>query len=422
MKRDDRRPERKRALFNSDAPTRTLFDPEAEQRVLACAILKPDCLDELQLVLRPADFGEAAHREAYEHILAKYEAGQAVDSVLLPKLRELLGDTTLAEMARMVPTVANARYYGQQVHVIGNLYQRAIDVAEETVSRGPSTLEIYRDTMAQHEAEAEDWGLLTGIDRLDAHVNGFRPGQFVICAGRPSMGKTALAITIACQLVFRQNYRVALFSLEMTAREVMQRVLSQMCHIPLRAIIAKDTSDGEKKRLRAFEEKIERCGLEIRDDPTLRISQIGAHCRRFLRSGGLDLAVIDYLQLVEPDNTRDPREQQVAKMSRQLKILARQLNVPIICCAQLNRECEGRKDNRPRLSDLRESGSLEQDADVVLLLHRPEYYDEHNPELRGKAEIHTAKNRNGRVGVTEAAWAGMYATFSNLERHHVEGF
>lgn len=436
-------------MTKPESPTRgprRLFDLDAEQRIIACAMLKPDALDEILLVIRERDLSDTACRQALAYLVEKREAGQPFDSVLLPKMRELFGAADLGRMTKLVPSVENARYYAAQVRelsrlrdaaeaaeqtleevyggeldadrVIGNGCQRFADAAEDSLTREPTIAEVYDDTMRRLRSEDAEWSLLTGLSLLDAYLDGLRRGQLVIVAARTSMGKSALALTIASNVAFDVGGGgILYFSFEMPRDELMRRLLAMRCNIPLSAINARDINAREMTRLEDFGQRLDGCPLHINDEPDMRVSQIAAYCRRHQRRHGLDLVVVDYLQQIEADDERESRERQVARMTRQLKLLARQLKVPVVCCAQLNRESENTKDRRPKLHHLRESGAVEQDADIVLLIHRE------NPESdAGEAEILVAKNRNGKRGTATVAWVGMYTRFDNLAPERFKEF
>ena len=418
---------------------RRLFDVEAERRVIACAMLKPDALDEIQTVLRERDFSENPCRLAFAYLVQQRESGKPLDRALLPKMTEFFDAVELARMAKMVPSVANARYYSEQVRelsrlrdaadaadqtieevfggdldadrILGNAIQRFSDAGEDGLTREPTIVDVFEATRRRLDSPDEEAGLLSGLPAVDALSDGFRPGQLIVLAARTSLGKTALALTMSANAALGPDRSsVVYFSLEMPAEELMRRLIAMRLEIPLAAINHRDVTDAEHDRIVDFRDEIRASRLHIIDDPSLRVAQIAAHARRYQRlQKGLDLVVVDYLTEIQPDDEREPRERQVARMAGQLKLMARQMKVPVLCLAQLNRETEAAKDRRPRLHHLRDSGAIEQAADIVLLIHRED------PEAdAGDAEIVVAKHRNGKRGSAKVAWRGMFTTFADL--------
>ena len=270
-------------------------------------------------------------------------------------------------------------------------------------------------------------GLLTGLADLDKMTGGMHQGELIILAARPSMGKTALAANFADYIAVVEGKGVLFVSLEMNQIELVKRLISSRGEI-----------DGSKFRTGSFapEDKdvilkavgqLSGSNMVIDDSPVRTVTEIAALARRLKRAGKLDIIIIDYLQLIQPDNPNDPRQEQVSKIARRLKGMARELEVPVICLSQLNRQAETTKDNRPRMSHLRESGAIEQDADVVMFVHREEYYmspedREKNPDVIGKAEIILARQRNGAVGDVEVLWRPQYTKFVNKYTQRVGDF
>jgi replicative DNA helicase len=277
--------------------------------------------------------------------------------------------------------------------------------------------------MENHEA---DLGVMTGLIELDDMTSGgMHPAELVILAARPSMGKTALATNIAEHVAVEGRHTTLFVSLEMANLELAQRMLCGRGRIDGQKLRKNFLSNEDYERLQHAAAELGEAPLYIDDTPSRNINEIAAVARRLKRqTGNLGLVVIDYLQLIEPDDPRDPRQEQVSKIARRLKGMARELEVPVLCLAQLNRQAEATKDNIPRLSHLRESGAIEQDADVVVFIHREEYY--HSPDdveqkgIGGKAQIIVAKQRNGPTGHIEVAWLRNYMKFENLSTRHDE--
>ena len=434
---------------------------EAERGVLGSILLDNEVLHDVIPLLGPDDFYRDAHQALYKVVREFYDEGKPVDTLLLAEeliRREqydrLGGDELLEAIVNSVPHAANATYYAAIVReksvlrqLIGGAHEILKDsydsiksadevlqtaerqvfrIAEEQASGETVELQdIVAEAMDRIGLRAESkhpiTGTGTGLIDLDDITTGFQGAQLVILAARPSMGKTAMALNICEHVSIVQRQAVLFVSLEMGKLEIADRMLG-----------ARGRVDGHKLRTgqgmgqrdmnqlsRAYDELKGGAPLLIDDTPTRSMIQITANARRIkLRQGKttqpLGLIIVDYIQLIEPDHGegRDSRQEQIAKISRRLKTLARELNVPVIALSQLNRGVENREDRRPRMADLRESGAIEQDADLVLLLHRPEYYDPNDQP--GIAELIVAKNRNGRTDTVKLTFLRNYMRFENL--------
>jgi replicative DNA helicase len=355
----------------------------------------------------------------------------------------------LAEVHNCVPTAANAAYYAQIVRDKGTLralihagteilrdaYDGAhearemLSKAEERVfsileRKGTGELAAMQDVL--HEAleridarltKGGSSGMATGLSDLDSLLGGLHESELVIVAGRPSMGKTALATSIAENVAVVDGRPTLFVSLEMSRLELAERMLCSHGRINGHKLRGGHLPAADRAKLTQATSTMSQAPLFIDDTPSRTMTEIAATARRLKRRHQLALVVIDYLQLIEPDNSKDPRQEQVAKIARRLKGLARELHVPVLCLAQLNRQAEATRDNRPRLSHLRESGAIEQDADVVMFVHRDEYYastDEDKERCKGEAEIMVAKQRNGPVGDVKVSWLSDFTRFDNL--------
>jgi replicative DNA helicase len=442
------------------------FDSEAEIGVLGSIMLLPEACDDVAPLLRATDFHEDAHRKIYRHMLAMHEAGRKIDPTLLVDKLNTAGEydsvggaAYLGKILHAVPNAAHAKFYAEIV-ARNSLLRRAIDLSTETLRQcyahdadpvallgklESEALEIIADGTAATDAadlaltvdgvlsEIESRmrhesrpGVQTGFRALDDMLGGFKPGQLITLAGRPGMGKSALAKNIAMNVADRGE-RVYFASLEMSAAELTERALSAWARVSSYDLQKGALSEAQRDRVIKTAGRIAQLPIDIHDSAGQRVVQIAATARRLKRQKNLKLIVIDYLQLVDPDNPRDVREQQVARMTRQLKGLARDLAVPILCLAQLNRNAEsaGKVGVRPSLGMLRESGAIEQDSDVVIFAHRPHYYTDRTPPAQGEseeAEIVVAKQRGGRYGVCKVAWTGAYFRFDNLADEWDEGF
>jgi len=430
------------------------FDLEAEMGVLGSILLLPEVCDDLASLLRADDFYDDANRCLYQHVRDMYDGGEKIDSTLLVSRLRTAGDYDkvggLAYLGRLsiaVPNAAHAAYYAQIVNqkatyrklieasteILRDAYEAQMDSRElvaqaeqkvfaimegRSTKHAASINDILHQSMDRMEARMSgtyvDGGCETGFADFDTMTGGLHNGELLILAARPSMGKTALAMNIS-ENVALQNQQPTLFvSLEMSGIELADRMLCSLSRVNGHKLRSGTISQEDQQRLIQKANEISKSPLYVDDSPSRTVSEIAAAARRIQRRmGGLSLIVIDYLQLIEPDNSRDPRQEQVAKIARRLKGLAREMKVPVLCLSQLNRQAEEGKDHRPRLSHLRESGAIEQDADVVMFVHREEYYHrgEDKAQYAGQAEIIIAKQRNGPVGEVPLTWEGEYTRF-----------
>ncbi len=457
---DSPRPERAAPLFDRAPP----FDLEAELGVLGSIMILPDVCDDVALLLRPDDFHDDAHRKIYLHMLEMHDGGRKIDPMLLvDKLKsagefEAIGGTAyLGKILHAVPHAAHAVYYAEIVQekatyrrlieagteilreaydesmeaktLVARAEQRVFSILDERSSTSISSMQdILHVAMDRLEArmrgELMHGGVECGFAKLDEQTGGLHNSELIVLAARPSMGKTAMAMCVAANVAIHQNVPVLFVSLEMSAIELAERLLCCEARVNGHRLRNGTISQEDRMRLVETSGEISRAPLFVDDSPGRTVTEIAAAARRIKRrEGRLGLVVIDYLQLVEPDNARDPRQEQVSRMTRRLKGLAREMEVPILCLAQLNRQTEQAKDNIPRLSHLRESGAIEQDADVVMFVHREEYYHrgEDAKQYEGKAQIIVAKQRNGPIGEVDLAWLRDFTRFENLAENRFEG-
>ncbi|MCL6501524.1 MAG: replicative DNA helicase [Pirellulales bacterium] len=445
------------------APAPTVFDrlppqdPDAERGVLGSLLLDPLMCDEVSLAVRPEEFYVHAHQVLFRHMLALHNEGKRIDATLLVDRLRQHGDLDAAggvpylrEVVESVPTAANAVHYArivrakstlrQLIHASTEIIHDAYDqsqearellaAAEQKIFRildeqGTGDVAAMADVLqealsridARLERGAGIGGLPTGFTDLDARIGGLHPSELIILAARPSMGKTALATNITDHVAVNCRQSVLFVSLEMSRLELAERMLCSRGRINGHKLRNGFLSALDKKKLVEVAAEMSAAPLYIDDTPSRTMTEIAATARRLKRQQGLALVVIDYLQLIEPDNPRDPRQEQVARIARRLKGLARELKIPVLCLAQLNRQAEVTRDNRPRLSHLRESGAIEQDADVVMFVHRDEYYatsEEERSRLAGQADVMVAKQRNGPTGDVKLVWLQEYTRFENF--------
>ena len=431
---------------------------EAEQAVLGSILIDSRCITDIVGILRPEDFHLPQNREIYETIYTMFNFSQSIDPVtVLDKMRELgvYHDNSrdyIQQLMEITPTAANAVRYANIVRdkaMLRGLADASSDISEMVFSqvgtpgeiletaekkiyglrkgeRGDSlehigmTLHKVFDRLTElSQSDSAIPGLSTGMRDLDKKINGLNRSDLLLIAARPAMGKSAFALNIALNVAKKYNKTVAMFSLEMSREQLAMRLLASESFVELQKLATGKLSEDEWSKLCMASASLSQTDIRIDDNPSLTVAEMNAKCRRL---DNLGLVVIDYLQLMQGSGygkNSDNRVNVVSDISRSLKIMAKELNVPVVCLSQLSRGPEGRTDKRPMLSDLRESGAIEQDADEVLFLYRDEYYNE-NTEEKGVAECIVAKNRHGEVGTVKLQWVGQYQTFTDREWKHAE--
>lgn len=424
---------------------------DAERGVLGSILLLNEAIDDVGEVLRTEQFYSDAHQKIYDAIRHLYENNvRGIDGVTLAEelvrrgnLEDVGGPSYLAEILDTVPHAAHVRYYANIVRekwlqrsliyacteILSESYELKTDVddllqdaerkvfsiVEQQEGSGKIAIsDILMDAFDRIEErlsqEGDVTGTTTGFSDLDAQTTGLQPTELIILAARPSMGKTAFVCNVA-EAIARDGKGVLLFSLEQSNLELVERFLCITARVNGHDLRAGNLTAEQRDQLMAASDDLNRLELFIDDKPGRTMAQVAALSRRLHRKNPLGVIIIDYLQLIEPDDKGAPREQQIAGISRRLKFLAKELRVPVIALAQLNRGVELREDKRPRLADLRESGAIEQDADMVMFLHRPDAYD---PEDRpGEAEIVVAKHRSGPTGIVRLTWRKEFMRFEN---------
>jgi replicative DNA helicase len=442
------------------------INADAEKGVLGSILMKPDVCDDVALVVRPDDFADEAHQILYRHLIDLHDNGKRIDTtIVLERLRaqgdadRIGGAAFLAEVLEAVPHAAHAVHYAQIVRdksllrslidagtdILRDAYDE-IDEPRQLLARAEEKIfailerraaadakpiaAVLEEAMVRMDARMKHehtiGGVETGFTQLDTLCGGLHNSELVILAARPSMGKTAFAMNIAEHVAFVVKQPVLFVSLEMACVELVDRLLCSAAQVNGHRLRNGTISKEDRRRLVEKMDEISQAQLFIDDTPGRTLTEIAAVARRLKRKEqGLSLIVIDYLQLIEPDNPRDPRQEQVARIARRLKMMARELEVPVLCLAQLNRQAEASRDNRPRLNHLRESGAIEQDADVVMFVHREEYYlasAEEKEQVKGQAEIIVAKQRNGPTDDVKLLWQQDYTRFVNLEHRQFDEF
>ncbi len=429
---------------------------EAEQSVLGALLLDKEAINTAVEHLKSDDFYKEANREIYEAVLVLNNRNEPVDLITLSEelkrrdtLESIGGITYLANLSSSVATTANTKYYcdiveeksilrrliGSSNEIMGLAYDNfesvnvIIEKAEKNIfdiTQGTHRKsffpinEVLLTSFAQIEERAANKGQLTGVTTgyadLDLKLSGLQKSDLVLLAARPSMGKTALGVNIATNASLKDDAKVALFSLEMSKEQLVQRIISSTAHVDLQKIISGNLVDDEWIEIVNAMAPLSKMDIYIDDTAGISMMEMKAKCRRLKIEKGLDMIVVDYLQLMQMEGRAENRQQEISAISRGLKALAKEMECPVLAISQLSRAPELRSDHRPILSDLRESGAIEQDADVVMFLYRDEYYDKES-EKKNIAELIIAKHRNGPTGQIELVFKQEYTKFLNMERY-----
>jgi len=427
---------------------------EAEQSVLGAMIINKDAINTAVEQLHPEDFYREANEEIYRAIIELYNRNEPVDLVTLSEelkkrdtLENIGGLHYLAELSGGVGLSSNIKYYCDIVeeksilrrlilscdNIMGKSYEdneevnSIIEQAEKEIfdiTQGRhkggfvSIKEVLLDSFSRIEElaahQGELTGLTTGFIDIDNKLSGLQKSDLILLAARPSMGKTALGVNIAINSAIKADASVAIFSLEMSKEQLAQRMISSVAHVDLQKIISGRLEEEEWLKIINVMAPLSQANIFIDDTAGISLLEMKAKCRRLKIEKGLDLVVIDYLQLMESESRHESRQQEISSISRGLKALAKEMECPVIALSQLSRAPELRSDHRPILSDLRESGAIEQDADVVMFLYRDEYYNE-DTDKKNIGEVIIAKHRNGPTGTVELVWKKEFTKFLNKE-------
>ena len=428
---------------------------EAEQSVVGSMIMDKDAIVAANEILIPEDFYHRQYGTVFESMVELYNDGQPVDLVTLQnklKEKDVPAEVQSLEFVRdlvtSVPTSANVRYYANIVkeNAVKRKLIRVVEDIENECYAGKESLEsvldktehdvfallssrttgdyvpirqVVMNALEKIEKASQQQGTVTGIPTgfidLDYRTAGLQPSDLILVAARPSMGKTAFVLNIAQYVAFHENMCTAIFSLEMSKEQLVNRLFSLESRVDAQALRTGNLSDADWEKLTEGAGIIGDSELIIDDTPGISISEMRSKCRKYKLEHDLKLIIIDYLQLMSGSGRgSESRQQEISDISRSLKALARELSVPVIALSQLSRAVEQRPDHRPMLSDLRESGAIEQDADVVMFIYRDDYYNK-DTELKGISEIIIAKQRNGPIGTVNLAWLPQYTKFANLE-------
>ena len=431
---------------------------EAEQAVLGSILIDSRCLNDIIGIVKPEDFYLQQNREIYEAIYTMFNFSQTIDPVtVLEKLREMgyYSDRSrdyVLQLMDITPTAANADRYAGIVRdkaMLRGLADAAADISETVHAQvgtpaeilenaekkiyalrkgergeslehiGTTMVKVFDRLTELNQSDSAIPGLSTGMRDLDNKINGLNKSDLLLLAARPAMGKTAFALNLCLNVAKKYKSTVAVFSLEMSREQLAMRLLSIESFVDSQKMATGKLNEDEWNKLCMAAASLSQTDIRVDDNPSITVAEMNAKCRRL---DNLGLVIIDYLQLMNGSGYGkggDSRVNVVSEISRSLKIMAKELNVPVVCLSQLSRGPESRTDKRPMLSDLRESGAIEQDADEVLFLYRDEYYNE-NTEDKGIAECIVSKNRHGEVGTVKLQWIPQYQTFADREWKHAE--
>ncbi len=442
-------------LFADRLPPQNI---EAEQAVLGAIFLEPQALTLASEILVPEDFYRSSHQRIFTVMIKLNDLGKAVDLITVSEelaatklLEDIGGVRFLSELAGSVPTAANIEYYAKIVEeksLLRRLIRTATDIAQDSYNREDevttllgeaekSILEVaqrknagafhtikdvlvrtYDNIELLNNRKGDVTGIATGFAELDRMTAGFQRNDLIIVGARPSVGKTAFALNISQNVATKTGENVAIFSLEMGAEQLVMRMLCAEGNIDAQNLRTGALTDEDWGKLTMAMGSLSNAGIFIDDTPGIKIGEIRSKSRRLKQEHGLGMILIDYLQLIQGNGRAgENRQQEVSEISRSLKALARELQVPVIALSQLSRGVEQRQDKRPMMSDIRESGSIEQDADIVAFLYRDDYYDKET-ENKNIIEIIIAKQRNGPTGTVQLAFVKEYNKFVNLETRY----
>ena len=430
---------------------------EAEQSVLGAMLIDSRCVGDVIGILKPEDFYLRQNQEIFETIYSMFSFSKVIDPVtVLNALKEnghyeeSVTPKYLMQLMEVTPTAANVKQYAKIVSdkaLLRNISQAAADINElvyeergsakdileasekkifaltknngDSLERiGTVLVRLFDSLNERAQSDDEFPGKPTGLRDLDKRINGLNNSDLILIAARPGMGKTSLALNLLTNVAKVSGKTVAFFSLEMSREQLAMRLVSNESYVDSNKLITGKLSEDEWRKIGIASNALSQTDIRVDDNPTVTVAEMNALCRRL---DNLGMVVIDYLQLMTSANGKESenRVTAVSEISRSLKIMAKELNVPVVCLSQLSRANESRSDKRPMLSDLRESGAIEQDADQVLFIYRDDYYNENSPE-KNIAELIIAKNRHGETGTVKVQWMPQYFSFTDLEWKHSE--
>lgn len=432
---------------------------EAEQAVLGAVLLDREAIISASEFVNPEDFYKDSHREVYRAAVELFDRGEPVDLVTLSEqlrqknlLEAVGGMAFLTDLSSSVPTIANAAHYAKIIYgksllrklirACGEISEKSFEAAEDVeeiieyaeknifdisqkrVFTGFVPLkEVLVSSFNKIEELYNNKGTITGISTgfrdIDTKTSGLQKSDLILVAARPSMGKTSLALNIAQHAALLQKVPVAVFSLEMSREQLVNRMICAEANIDSHSMRTGNLSEDDWPKLAASVNRLSKANIYIDDTPGITVAEMRSKCRRLKLERGLELILIDYLQLMQGSSRAESRQQEISEISRSLKALAREMDCPVLAMSQLSRAPEMRSEHKPMLSDLRESGAIEQDADVVMFIYRDEYYHP-DTEKKGIAEIILAKQRNGPTGVVELVWLDKFTKFADMAKYEEE--
>ncbi len=437
----------------------TPYNQTAEQSVIGSMLLDRDCIGTVMQLVRADDFYDPRNKEYFECIADLFNLDMPVDIITVSEQLKKRGtfektgaEEYLVDIANCVSTSANVRHYSKIVadyavrrkliSVTSEISQLAYEGSEETEKildlseqkifdiaqkRAVTTFMPIRDILSVNFEKLAELsknpgkivGVPTGFRKLDEILSGLNAANFVLVAARPAMGKTSFALNIATAASLRAGKKIAIFSLEMSREEIVNRIWFSSALVESNKIKTGEVQPDDWTRLINAMKLLSPANIYVDDTAAVTVMDIRAKCRRLMAERGLDLIIIDHIQLMQGSRRTENRQQEISEISRSLKMLAKDFNIPVLVLSQLSRASKDRQDKRPVLTDLRESGAIEQDADVVLMLYRDEYYNP-NTETPGQAEVIIAKHRSGETGKIMLNWQGEYTRFSDFDYSHME--
>lgn len=428
---------------------------ESEQSILGSILLDKDAIITVTETIKPGDFYKEAHKIIYECMLSLNNKGEPIDLITLTEelknqgyLNDVGGISYITSLSTIVPTTSNVKYYADIVKD-KSVLRKLIKASNDIISLGYDGTTKIQDVLDKAEKKIFDisqektnddfkpinlvlmdtydmienlytnksdvTGITTGFKDLNKKINGLQRTDLVLIAARPAMGKTAFSLNLVQNAALKGDASVAVFSLEMSKEQLVQRMLSSQSNVELKKIKTGTLNNNDWPRIIDAMAVLSEAKIHIDDTPGITISELRSKCRKLKIEKGLDLILIDYLQLMEGEGNNESRQQEISKISRSLKKIAKELDCPVVALSQLSRAPEQRADHRPMLSDLRESGAIEQDADIVMFLYRDEYYHP-DSESKNIGEIIIAKNRHGETGAVELVWLGEVQRFGDKLR------
>ena len=428
---------------------------ESEQSILGSVLLDKDAMITVSETIRPDDFYKEAHKIMYECMIKLSNKGEPIDLITLTEelrkqghLDDVGGISYITSLSTIVPTTSNVKYYADIVKeksvlrklikasndiinlgydgstkiedVLDRAEKKIFDISQEKTSDDFKSInsvlmDAYDMIEYLYTNKTEMTGITTGFTDLNKKMNGLQRTDLILIAARPAMGKTAFSLNLVQNAALKGDASVAVFSLEMSKDQLVQRMLSSQSNVELKKLKTGKLGENDWPRIIDAMAVLSNAKIHIDDTPGIKISELRSKCRKLKIEQGLDLILIDYLQLMEGEGNNESRQQEISKISRSLKIIAKELNCPVVALSQLSRAPEQRADHRPMLSDLRESGAIEQDADIVMFLYRDEYYHP-DSDRKNIGEVIIAKNRHGETGAVELVWLGEVQKFADKSR------